>query len=639
MHCLNNDKDEALLLHSKASGGILPTSTFDTSAPEAHPSFYDLRRSISRNDAAMARGPHKSAYEFQEFLREEMLDFVCKAFWMVLPYDRVKEIEGLVKRLRISPLGVVPQHDRRPHIIVDYSFWGLNDETLKLSHQEAMQFGRALERIIAKVVLADPRYGPVKVIKIDIADGFYRIRVRTEDIPKLGVIFPHKEGEAPLVAFPLVLPMGWTESPPYFCAATETVTDIANDRMAKWRNPPIHRLEADTQVDVTGEELPPVISSSPELGALEVPTDLDPLLACRRARQLAYIDVFVDDFLGAAQGNEARLNRVRRILMDSIDLIFRPLEAGDSPTRLEPISVKKLRQGDATWSTCKKLLGWIIDSVAMTLTLPPRRLARLAEILAEIPRSQKRLSIKKWHRLLGELRSMSIAIPGARGLFSQLQVAGRTEEQGRIRLHRGFHDTLDDFRWLQRDLEHRPTRLYELVPMSPTLVGSHDASGLGAGGVWLPGPTAVSRATPLLQATDTHLDSTTTASNVPVVWRLPFSQSIRNKLVTHTNREGVITNSDLELGGGVMHDEAAVQCFDVRKRTIKSGTDNLATLFWNRKGSVTANSATSRLLRVRAIHQRYHCYVPLKDYIPGPVNSMADNASRLFQLSDFKFLT
>jgi hypothetical protein len=88
-----------------------------------------------------------------------------------------------------------------------------------------------------------------------------------------------------------------------------------------------------------------------------------------------------------------------------------------------------------------------------------------------------------------------------------------------------------------------------------------------------------------------------------------------------------------------MHDEAAVQCFDVRERTIKSGTDNLATLFWNRKGSVTADSATSRLLRVRAIHQHYHRYIPLKDYIPGPVNSMADDASQLFQLSDFKFLT
>jgi hypothetical protein len=28
--------------------------------------------------------------------------------------------------------------------------------------------------------------------------------------------------------------------------------------------------------------------------------------------------------------------------------------------------------------------------------------------------------VAKWHRVLGELRSMALAIPGARGLFSHL---------------------------------------------------------------------------------------------------------------------------------------------------------------------------------------------------------------------------
>ena len=91
-----------------------------------------------------------------------------------------------------------------------------------------MQFGRALERLLAKVVHADPKYGPVKFIKIDLADGFYRVWVRTDDIPKLGVAFPQLAGKEPLIAFPLALPMGWTESPPYFCAVTKTIADVAN---------------------------------------------------------------------------------------------------------------------------------------------------------------------------------------------------------------------------------------------------------------------------------------------------------------------------------------------------------------------------------------------------------------------------
>jgi hypothetical protein len=157
-----------------------------------------------------------------------MADMMKRAFWTVLPYSRVKHL----KNIRVAPIGVVPQHERRPRTIVDYTFNGLNSETLKLSPQEAMQFGRALERIITQVVHSNPRFGPVKFIKIDLSDGFYQIFINATDIPKLGVSFPTLAGEEPLIAFPLALPMGWTESP-YFCAFTETITDVANEHILK----------------------------------------------------------------------------------------------------------------------------------------------------------------------------------------------------------------------------------------------------------------------------------------------------------------------------------------------------------------------------------------------------------------------
>lgn len=98
-----------------------------------------------------------------------------------------------------------------------YIFSGVNNDTLPLAPRESMQFGRALQRILAKIVYADPRYGPVFMSKIDVADGFYRVWLQHRDIPKLGVALPTSPGEAPLVAlvaFPLALPMGWVESPP-----------------------------------------------------------------------------------------------------------------------------------------------------------------------------------------------------------------------------------------------------------------------------------------------------------------------------------------------------------------------------------------------------------------------------------------
>jgi hypothetical protein len=190
---------------------------------------------------------------------------------------------------------VVPHKEQRPHTIVDYSYYSLNAETLPLT----MQFGRALIRYIRKIVHADPRFGPVKMIKVvDLADGFYRVWVNAPDvIKKLGVAFPNLAGKEPLIAFPIALPMGWTNSPPCFCAATETIADISNERILKWRNPMLHRLDA-----LAATEPPPTMAilhppPAPLIPSLPVPPTLDPLMHKARKRILAAVDIFVDDFL------------------------------------------------------------------------------------------------------------------------------------------------------------------------------------------------------------------------------------------------------------------------------------------------------------------------------------------------------
>ena len=130
------------------------------------------------------------------------------------------------------------------------------------------------------------------------------------------------------------------------------------------------------------------------------------------------------------------------------------------------------------------MLGWIIDTVNMTIVLPPHREARLGEILSEIPKTQKRISVKKWHKVLGELWSMSLALPGSRHLFSQMQEALTSKIGTQINLKKGVHQALDNFQWLLQDVTVRPTRIAEVVPLNPSAVGYHDASGAGAGGIW-----------------------------------------------------------------------------------------------------------------------------------------------------------
>jgi hypothetical protein len=81
----------------------------------------------------------------------------------------------------------------------------------------------------------DPRYGPVYLAKIDITDGFYRIWLQQADILKFGIALhcialPTLPGQPQLITFPLALPMGWVESPPYFTALTETACGLANNQ-------------------------------------------------------------------------------------------------------------------------------------------------------------------------------------------------------------------------------------------------------------------------------------------------------------------------------------------------------------------------------------------------------------------------
>ena len=83
----------------------------------------------------------------------------------------------------------------------------------------------------------------------------------------------------------------------------------------------------------------------------------------------AYVDVFVDDFEALAQGRSGG-RRVRRILLHAVDNVLRPLNATDSKFLRELVSLKKLQKGEYSWSTVKLVLGWIIDTKAMSIHLP-----------------------------------------------------------------------------------------------------------------------------------------------------------------------------------------------------------------------------------------------------------------------------
>ena len=219
-----------------------------------------------------------------------------------------------------------------------------------------------------------------------------------------------------------------------------------NHRALNNRKPRPHRLD-DTADSTPAEDQPvPICSSNKAATATDLPETIPNRNS--KKRPLSGFDVFVDDFIGMGQGTKKRLTNLRRSLLHTLDEVFRPLEPDESLSG-------------------RRMLGYLQDNPGLDHRydeddnrIATHRIECSSVILASIPRSQKRVSVLKWQSVLGELRSMSIAIPGSRGLFSLLQEVLRYHEpNSRIRLSRGVHDCLDDFRWLADDLASRLTRL------------------------------------------------------------------------------------------------------------------------------------------------------------------------------------
>ena len=61
-------------------------------------------------DECTTRGCHYSTNEHADFIREEMAGFLEDKFWLVLPYELVRDLEQIM----FSPAAIKEEHERKP---------------------------------------------------------------------------------------------------------------------------------------------------------------------------------------------------------------------------------------------------------------------------------------------------------------------------------------------------------------------------------------------------------------------------------------------------------------------------------------------------------------------------------------------
>ena len=195
-------------------------------------------------------------------------------------------------------------------------------------------------------------------------------------------------------------------------------------------------------------------------------------------------------------------------------------------------------------------------------------------------------------------------------------------EGERVALTRGVLQALADFRWLAENPSKFPTSLYKISMLQPVLDFYHDASGYMCEGRVLPGTTAVPRnPQPQLITAATSPESTLAH---PILCWAHFTADITAQLVFWGNPEGQVTNSDLELVVSMIHHACMADCFDIRKWTTLSRTENTEGLWWQRKGSAKSTSPPAHLLRLQYIHQLLHRYVPCHNFVSGVENGISN---------------
>jgi hypothetical protein len=152
-------------------------------------------------------------------------------------WDSIKD--NPPKELKISPIAAIPHKSKDFRSILDLSFrlrlknggvqTSVNDTTEKTAPAGAIdQIGECLSRIIHAFAEADDK-AKIFMAKWDIKDGFWRMDCAAGEEWNFAYVLPQEEGEPITLVVPTSLQMGWVESPPYFCAATETSRDISTE--------------------------------------------------------------------------------------------------------------------------------------------------------------------------------------------------------------------------------------------------------------------------------------------------------------------------------------------------------------------------------------------------------------------------
>ncbi len=550
-------------------------------------------------EAAVERGPHPTTCTPEAMaLFEEDIQYQRKAgFCKAILWDEIKRLRP--PNLKISPMAAVPQVGRRPRIILNLSFLvyqevngvvtatqaSANDTTaLQAPSAAVKEIGKVLPRLLT--YMRDTPAGlHILMSKLDISNGFWWLIIHGNDCYNFAYVLPQWEGEPCQIVVPSAVQMGWVESPVLFCTVTESARDLTQRFVDTDVQLPPHEIEDLMDID-----------DVPLQGCAEVPTKL--------------LQVYVDDFFYAATQSKDGLHipMIQQAAIHGIEVVFPPPAVTKHQDGKDPISRKKLLQGNGHFELKKDMIGFSFDGVKRMVHLPPAKASAYIKEIHYMLRL-KSVPLTTLQGVVGKVRHASIILPAARGFFMPINAAMRGSPKSvGLGANSDVQAALEDMCTLLHLILSRPTHVRELVPDMPHYVGYHDTATAGAGRVWF-----------------SLIDDMP-----PFVWRSAFPPDIESAVVSDDNPDGRLTNSNLELAVEVLP-IGVVLASAPEVKHIPLGTlcDNTLTVSWIDKMASKAKGPTAgRLLQGLVV--MLHCNRAERlttVHVKGDNNVMADVAS------------
>ncbi|HEY9816807.1 MAG TPA: hypothetical protein V6D20_13560 [Candidatus Obscuribacterales bacterium] len=586
-------------------------------------------------DLAVAYGAHPSARtaEAAECCRAEAMEKVHQGFCKIVPWQELRrEYLNGATNTKISPIAAIPHKSRKFRMLLDLSEKARRTAEMRqamgptvneATHQEAAplesmaQLGAVVPRIIHALATFPTSQGPIVMAKLDIKDGFWRLGVDPSRYADFCYLLPKLDPqEDTMVVVPTAPQMGWTSSPAFFGAATETGRDLA-EWFRLMPSLPQHPMEH-AMIDPVEPNL---------LSPLQHPSQWDPKDLPLMRQNLHYLlEIFVDDAIGLVQSTcEASLRHYSRALLHAIHQIFPKAPPGSEQE--DPISYKKLvLDQEGVWAVRKEILGWLMDGINRTIQLPTKKVDKIQETIRSICRHQH-CSLKELQSITGKLQHAALAVPAGRGLLQPLHSLAAhciKADKQHVQLPTGSmaHTALKEFSTLFTLAGKRPTHCTQLIPGPPAYIGNCDACKHGVGGVWLSHKRII------------H----------PIVWRFKWPVDIVDRVANHT-----LTINDLEMAGMVLQFLVINQLTTVEDTHLGIWCDNTSAVSWSSKLSSKKSMAGQHLARALSLLMASNKASPLAAMsIAGKNNEMADLASRSFHangtpgnynLTDYEFLT